>query len=157
MPLTHPLTKEELSALFLLNSSGLIAINYYDRIAITIGQLYNANGVAPHGLTTRWIYTVPAGKKALVETSICRILRITAAAALSFCDARIITGGLTTAQTYSAYALLLNNTINAQITDRSDSPILLLAGQTLSGETNDGSTGGTMNYLVTAKITEFNA
>jgi hypothetical protein len=40
---------------------------YYDRNPINRTQYYTAAALAPHGVTQRWAYTVPAGKKAFID------------------------------------------------------------------------------------------
>lgn len=130
---------------------------WYDRGPIAIGQLYAVNGVAPHAQTTRWTYTVPASRKALIEVSQVSIARDGAAGAASTSYATITTTGVTNAQPIFSFTQQVSNTLGTFAQSNVGTNALLLAGQSLTSTTQDNSTGGTNGYTVSAKITEYDS
>jgi hypothetical protein len=130
---------------------------WYDRNAITRINGWQSNNTAPHSRTSRFSFTVPAGKKAFVEYASIYARRSTAASTAGLVQATIeITpsgGGIAVI----AEAQLLTN--NVGDADRMDvgQGITLNAGDKIEGYTVDASTGGAVNLLVACKITEFDA
>ncbi len=124
-----------------------------DRNPLTINQLYSAT-VAPHGVTTRWTYTVPASRKAQMESVLARILRITAAAPVAYADADVAVGNVLS---YIAIADLMTNNVGDRISVNLGAAAFLQAGEFVVGRTQDASTGGTISYVASLKATEFDA
>jgi hypothetical protein len=129
--------------------------NYYDRNATSSLQKYSAV-LAPAVNTVRWTVTISAGTKAFIE--------------LGFSSTRRITVG-TVAGEYGAYMRLtsgavyvdfptistISNVLDAFTVSQFTSQPTLYAGETLSGSTYDGTTGGTVQHSVAAKLTIFDA
>jgi hypothetical protein len=130
---------------------------WYDRGPLEKGQYYQGVAVAPHGGTTRWTYTVPAARKAYIEACFADIMRITAAGVVSLATATFVCT-LNGAQTsVLGSALLFNNTLGTFDKVIVNGTITLLAGSVIAAQTSDASTGGTNNYDVSYKATEFDA
>lgn len=134
---------------------GQARANALDRNPTDVNQNYS-NTLAPHVTTTRWTYTVPAGRKCLVELVNSRIMRITAAAPAGYADVAISLGNVLA---YLALAELNSgdNAIGVRESKYITAQALLLAGDVLQAQTADGSTGGTIGYLASFKGTEFDA
>jgi len=130
---------------------------WYDRNPVRLFQYYKGDGVAPHSSTLRWTYTVPAGKKAWVELLVNRVKRSGAAttpdAVLSQIYLTPYGGSISTL----LYVFFNSNTLGAGDTIIVPASMMLGAGDVLSAYTQDASTGGLVDYLVSAKITEFDA
>jgi len=137
--------------------SGAFRPEWYDRNPAHRLLSYMGYGVAPHVNTTRWTYTVPTGKKALNEFLHAKVRRATAATTASIpvsCVWDTPAGGSITELMHAA--IRTNN-----VGDKDDvtvgQTITLLVGDALTALTVDGSTGGTCDYVLVAKITEFDA
>src|SRR6266478_4432571 len=52
---------------------------FYDRNPLNVGKTFSGVGLAPHGSTQRWVYTVPANRKAFIASAISQVLRNTVA------------------------------------------------------------------------------
>lgn len=100
--------------------------------------------IAPAGVTERWRYTVPAGSVARVVSGQVFLNRITAAAPVGNCYAWLNLNGATGLLN----GILLNNGVGAQQGWFTNLDLLLTAGQYLSGNTLDLSTGGTVQHHV---------
>jgi len=131
--------------------------DWYDRNPAMIWNTYNASGVAPHSLTTRWTYTVPTGKKALLEQAMTYIMRSTAATTLGWASLKIWYQPSGGTNREMVYVDLYDNTVAAKTISHFSFAMVLLAGDVLTGTSADTSTGGTCNYTLTAKATEFDA
>ena len=130
---------------------------YYDRNGVSLAYEYTSYGIAPHAETQRWTYTVPAGKKAYVETFRAFVYRITAATSPNRYAAAIFvnpSGGgsykIIEATSYS------NVADTSQVLNVGGS-ILLFAGDQIAGYTLDASTGGTLIVSVSIKVSQFDA
>ena len=125
---------------------------YYDRNPLNASVSYSSAGLAPAGTTTRFTYTVPAGRKALLTGGHIRWRRPTAAAPVGLVtfniqDALVNLGLVRTAnnvvEAVEGYALALGQ--------------YEVAGTTILGQTTDTSTGGSCDYDASLSITEFDA
>jgi hypothetical protein len=130
---------------------------WYDRNPthklLSWGQL----NVAPHGETVRWTYTVPAGKKAFVESVFAYLRRSAAATTVGRAAVVIwITPSGGSAAILIDVEILTNNVGDSDRQGVGQS-LILLPGDTIEARTVDISTGGTVNYSAAAKITEFDA
>jgi hypothetical protein len=130
---------------------------WHDRNPLTKGLIYSANLVAPHADTVRWTYTVPAGKKALIEQAQVAVLRSGAATAVAVVRAYVQATTLDVGTSILAYAAHHNIAANVQDGQVAGGTIMLAANQVLEGKTDDPSTGGTNTFMVSAKLTEFDA
>lgn len=130
---------------------------WYDRNPLTIGLAYLANGIAPHGQTQRVTYTAPALRKAILEASTGSALRETVAAPAAL--VRVTLAGTYDAATiaYQPFVQFLSNIVGDQAGYSTSQQALMNPGNNFRGFTEDTSTGGTIAYCVSAKITEYDA
>lgn len=128
---------------------------YYDRHPLVLPFQYQGT-IAPAGVTTRWSYTVPANRLAFVEFCFTIVLRATVAAPADVAQANVIYSN-GSAQAALAIAMILNNTVGMQDQSLGNNYGLMVAGDTLLGQSVDLSTGGTVFYDITAKVCEFDA
>jgi len=130
---------------------------WYDRNPLTRWQTYIGSNVGPHAETTRWTYTVPAGKKATVELTYLYVRRASAPTTASqiSVDVKFTPSGGSAATVVRAETFTAVTTDVISITN----PIAMFlgVGDVLAVTSSDASTGGTVNYILTAKITEFDA
>ena len=130
---------------------------WYDRYPSSPVESYIKFNVAPHGLTSRWTYTVPPGRRAFIEILAVKVLRQTVADTVGIARADILIHitGVPTPRILSAFIC----TNVAGDTDRGEvgHSVILNAGEWIKGETSDSSIGGTCAYLLTLKVTEFDA
>ena len=128
---------------------------WYDRNPITSVQQYEAAGIAPHALTTRWTYTTPSGKKAYVENAAAFVFRETApgAAGRAGCYVQVVA----TNASQLAIGEEISTAVGVSVGRTSGQNATLLAGNVCRCQTVDLSTGGTYLYRGTAKLTEFDA
>lgn len=129
---------------------------WYDRNPITKVDHSLELAVAPHPSTQRILYTVPVGKKAMVNALNVKIERHTAATTASLMDASF---GLTLKDgTYQLIlqAMIFTNNVGDADRDQCGS-FLLSEGEKLHGITIDLSTDGKGNYFLSYQLTEFDA
>jgi hypothetical protein len=138
-----------------VSSLGVARPAYYDRNGQSIVNLYYA-GAAPHAITTRWTYTVGAGKKLLVESQSTRLVRYVAATAAGQYHAEIgVSSGVSGTLTCQAHSI--DNAITNQYFVAATTQVTIFAGESVSGSTYDTSTGGNVEYYVSFKGTLFDA
>jgi len=130
---------------------------WYDRNPSISVQNYANSGVAPHALTVRWSYTVPAGKKAFVETISARLVRDAAATTAGLASIYVAVLPYGGSWTPLLRIAVLSNGVGDRDGGEIGQSVILKAGDGLRAETYDTSTGGTLFYSVSAKITEFDA
>lgn len=140
------------------DASGRLSNHSFDRNPKDADQGYAATGVAPHALATRWTYTVPANRKALVSSIRVFLARATVAAPVGISLAavrRTPSGG----SVITICQAQIGETNNAGDKDSlyGAANVYALAGDTIDGVTRDLSTGGTIDYMVNASIMEFDA
>ena len=128
-----------------------------DRNPTNKGATYGGANIAPHGTTSRFSYTVPAGKKAQLQMGQATILRITAAAPVGIYQAVVLVVHLDANQPWAAYAVSLDNNVGAKSQMNFAGPIDLVAGEQIITSTSDASTGGTVNYNVASSAVEYDA
>lgn len=130
---------------------------WFDRNPLNIQRGYQ-NTLGPAGTATRWEYTVPVGRKAFVESIVCLLIRITAAAPVGRANCGITLTPAGQALFYDcAVSELLDNNVGAQSSVILGQSLILFQGDLLTGWTADTSTNGTIYYRIIAKITEFDA
>jgi hypothetical protein len=125
---------------------------HYDRNPLVIKQLY-ASIDAPTVAGTKWSYTVPASRKAFVS-GICSQLQRTSAATVVG-DARFFI--TVDSSTYIFLCAVNTNNVGDHEEVNIGNSLLLLVGNVLTGGTSDSSTGGTMSFICSALILEFDA
>jgi hypothetical protein len=128
-----------------------------ERAPATLLSVYRANGVAPHAFQSRWNYTVPANRAALVSIAEVRIIRDGATATPGAMEAAIRitpTGG---AIADSIWAGIWTGVLGDQQFFTVAPNLWLEAGDRIDGFTADTSTGGTGSYFVGATLTEITA
>ena len=127
-------------------------LEWYDRNPQGVEQAYTAAGVAPHGFTVRFTYTVPTGKKFFLENAVGITVRKTAATTpgMAFCGVSARNYGVVEGQVRT------NNVgdLNSMNVGRT---VIMVAGDQLKGDSQDASEGGTMDYEVYAHGIEFDA
>lgn len=132
-------------------------LNWYDRNPSNVIKSYFGWNIAPHTLTERWTYTVPNGRKCLIESLEIAAIRLTQSAApVGFIDGKvIITDGAVSGVMTSVS--LLDNTIGAKSQSNLGHGMLAFAGNVINAHTQDASTSGTVIYRIALKGTEFDA
>lgn len=128
-----------------------------DRNPFQRTSVYEATGVAPHALTTRWTYTVPSGKKFTIgsaftqmHTTVNQATAGNVQASIALTPSGGAVGGLIRAG--MAYSATVVNPSTSVIGGGN-----FLAGDALLGRTEDLGIGGTITYLVALQGTEFDA
>lgn len=129
---------------------------WYDRNPIAIARTYDGT-VAPHAGTERWSYTVPTGKKFLLQLATAQTTRITAAAPAADASAQVKYQPNGGSEQLQIYTLSYDNTVGARVSEQLGTNAAMLAGDFMRGVTSDGSTGGTVKYLISIQGIEFNA
>lgn len=135
-------------------SSGRAA--YYDRNPLDVVNQYIA-AIAPASLTVRWTYTVPAARKAYVESAFNLCIRETVATTAGDAWSEVTVTPNGGANTFLGAAVFNGNVVGNQGQSSLGSVGLLQAGDALIGKTLDNSSGGTVQFAVASKATEFDA
>jgi len=130
---------------------------WHDRNPVQRLQSYSVAAVAPHGLTERWTYTVPAGTKTALEIALLMVTRDAAATTVGLARATIFYTPSGGSEEALLDAALLTNTVGDQDRAILGASAVLLPGDLIRATTIDASTGGTINYVLTAKIVDFDA
>jgi len=131
---------------------------WYDRNPASKCDQYQ-NTLSPHGQTVRLTYTVPAGKKAMVELLQADVFRRTVATTAAYPSS---SWNLTPSGESIKYILLSTLTPEQNAIGDKDyrelgATLALFPGDKVEGITVDGGTGGTAMYYLSYKITEFDA
>lgn len=129
---------------------------WYDRNPISEFDNYQAT-LSPHATTKRYSYTVPSGKKFNLETFLCDATRVTAASTVGTCGC---SGGVvnTAATNFTVIEIQYqDNTVIHVASVYTSTTIMLQAGEGYASYTFDDSTGGSIQYQMTTKGTEFDA
>lgn len=122
-----------------------------------VNPFYNVAAVAPHAVTTRWTYTVPAGRFCVLESAYAWALRDAAAAPAGLVIALVQytpSGGVSNRVVTAAF---LNAAVDTNRQMNWGSELRMKAGDKLEGVTLDLSTGGTVFYSLSAIGTEYDA
>lgn len=130
---------------------------YYDRNATSQLIQYVAQ-VTPHVDTLRATYTTPAGKKAYVEAATVYIRCETAPTVAGRNIGLVrVTDTLSNLIDIARIDKLANATQNASYSVTSTTMPTIYAGETMTLRTTDTSTGGLVDYVLGAKVTQFDA
>lgn len=128
-----------------------------DRNGVTTLSTSGPATVAPHAPTSRWAYTIPAGKKICSNTIQGAMMRETAAAPVGICNMEVRVqpsgGSIATA----IYRIFLNNAVDAGIDFLVTPGFMLRAGDYIDCRTTDNSTGGTTIFQTSHTFTEYDA
>ncbi len=124
---------------------------FYDRAAAASTQAINIIA-APHAQTYRFSYTVPANRKAYVENIRVYVQRQTVAGTSGTLVSAIAVGTVEL-----KYLAVENNIPGTQFNDMSTAQVTLYPGDVMTGYTIDTSVGGTVNFVIQSKSTEFDA
>jgi hypothetical protein len=130
---------------------------WYDRNPVEKALVYTAATVAPHADMTRWTYTVPSGKKFMLQTGLCTIYRDAAAAVAGQGSARVrvTPSGGSTCVISAADVWVV--TYGAGETRVAGTNVVVLAGGVMDAVSSDGANGGSCQIRLTAQGVEFNA
>lgn len=127
---------------------------WYDRNADIENLAYEAAGVGPHSITIRDTYQVPTGKKAMIQSAVVIAIRASAPSAAGLVDIMVSTAAPTARIVQARF-------LGANIADGAEQNVglssFLPAGSTFAIGTVDISTGGTVDYLATSLVSEFDA
>ena len=118
---------------------------------------FELTSAAPHATTTRWTYTVPDGKNAILETAYVMVIRRSAAPTSSYANFRLWDTAEINAQfgILAAASIVDMNGVGDKDRDHITGNIILHEGDILSAISYDISDGGTVGYWSGAKIEEF--
>lgn len=114
-------------------------------------------GAAPHGLTTRWTYTVPAGRFCILEHRFLKVARAAAAAPAGVVFLRIVYTPSGAGATVIMEVNFTNNTVDYHESLLAVGEMRMKAGDVLACDSIDVSTGGTASYLGSVVGTEYDA
>jgi len=130
---------------------------WYDRNSVSKKGGYDGVNLSPHSAIQRFSYTIPAGKKAFLEAAVIDHLRVTAATTLDKSAAYF--GVTPSGGTFGTVCRIkmLNNTVGAIYSANIGQGVLIYEGDAVVGYTVDGGTGGTCDYGMFYKISEFDA
>ncbi len=128
----------------------------YDRNPIASGTVYNNQTFALGTLTTLLTYTVPAGRKALINSVFFHELQVSAGAPAGVKVFRwVATVGGTAANIVS---IQINESLaNARTMQNSTPQALMAAGDGLTFLGQNGDTGGQLAVIAGSLVTEFDA
>jgi hypothetical protein len=130
---------------------------WYDRNPSSKAQYFETGGISPHALTERWSYTVPAGKKAMVELLQVKVERRTAATTPGQAQAYVFITPYGGSTRYMLNAVIWTNGAGDKDVQTITGTLALYQGDVISGQTQDTSNGGTCYYFLSYKISEFDA
>ena len=131
---------------------------WYDRNPTTLVDSFTGSA-APHAPTTRISYTVPAGKKAIVETLAAKVIRMAAASTPELVTAQFLLtpSGGEERVLLGAYLTSAQNSPKDSDSLGIGPSLTLFPGDYIRGITFDLSTGGLVYYVLILKLTVFDA
>jgi hypothetical protein len=132
---------------------------YYDkrRNPKQIMMSYSGSVAPPHPQTLRWQYTVPAGRQAIVELLVAVTQRDAAASVAATASDYIILEAHGAGNMVLIYAWIASLSLGAQTALTVGTALTLYESDRLNAYTYDGSADGTVSYVISAKIIEFDA
>mgnify|MGYP001301517570 CR=1 FL=1 len=130
---------------------------FADRNGQTKISIFGASTLAPHGTTSRWSYTCPATKKNASQLMSMVLSRETAAApaALAYGNITLLPNG--GGSSVIAYVPMNRNNVGDSEILHLPAGVVILPGDALTGQTTDGSTGGTINWFTANGFIEYDA
>jgi len=129
----------------------------FDRNPVQTVKNYAAFSLAPAALTVRWTYTVPAGKRALLTSAHIYVQRNSTATSIGQNQYDISIAPLGIGATAIMQFYDSDNTLQRTLSGFMGQGPLLNATDVVTGNTRDGSTGGSNNTSISATFTEFDA
>lgn len=120
-------------------------------------RAYGPTGLAPHGVTQRWTYTVPVNKIARVDLVDMGLHRQSSSTTLGnhYCRIVVTPNGESDSPIMSLHE---QEGSPEKVTTKSASPkIILLAGDEIEYQTGDSGVGGSVFHWGHAFISEFDA
>ncbi len=131
--------------------------DWYDRNPLVVSAYVETGAVAPHAATTRWTYTVPAGKKTALQIGSAWCGAVTLAAAVGDVSAFLqytpsggVAAGIVQPGFFGVAADLKDSMI-------AGATMVMLAGDSLLGRDYDTRTGGTCAFRTAFQGLEFDA
>lgn len=129
--------------------------DWFDRKPLSIVDQYSSNA-APHAETARVTYTCPQDRKAMVELLYGEVSRMVAdPGVFAWCGSRwkFTPAGKTEAELFTVQ--FYDNNVGKTTSLGLGTTLTLLPGDKIIGYTIDLSAGGTINYQLNYKLTEF--
>jgi hypothetical protein len=130
---------------------------YYDRNGITRTNDYQGEAIAPAAAATKWSYTVPSNKKGFGEFLIVSVRRVAAAAPVGVVYAYVTFTPNGAAVDYIMFMAFRNNAIGDTETQVVSSLGAMYAGDNMYAVAGDTSTGGSVDFLIAMKASEYDA
>lgn len=124
---------------------------------IKITKSYLAAGVAPHGTTQRWSYTVPAGRRAIVELMSAETIRDGASGAPARAANFFTYTPSGVAATFPLEAGIDAGALGEKHSVMWGGKLVMHAADVMAGSTADASTGGTLFFNSAFVASEFDA
>ena len=131
--------------------------NWYDRNFQERGSTSVVLATPPHVTAQRFSDVVPAAKKFILEATQVLIQRDTIAAPIGFVTANIGLFCANAANVNIPTLIFPSNVAGTQLLAVPTIQAAFLAGMSLTGNDADGSTGGTMSFILCFKGSEFDA
>lgn len=129
---------------------------FYDRSSLS-GRKASNVVVAPHAVTTRFTYTVPAARKAFVETAFVKYNQVTLPTVTGLVVNSVQNSDGITASTNVSMSVNSSIATLTALTLFTTGNCTVFAGETISDLTYDGSTGGTIQFTSDCRYVEFDA
>ena len=131
---------------------------WYDRKPKTNLGTYSDANIGPHAITERITYTCPEDRNGMIEMMNARATRKTAAAPVGTVAIWwTIQPQDGTERTIFHAVEFYDNNVGFNGKGALGVTVTLFSGDILRGKTRDAGTGGTLDYSMTQKITEFDA
>lgn len=130
---------------------------YYDREVINQSIRFDASNISPHSITLRATYTVPSGKKAMLEFVTVGWRRISIASTPGSIWLYVQYIPSAGEGTYLYRNVFVTNDMSICVNDVVTNFGVMKEGDKIEFYTADNSSGGTCSYLFNAKIFEFTA
>jgi hypothetical protein len=127
-----------------------------DRNNTTTVNAYGARGTAPHVQTSRFSQTIASGKKGSLTGAMAYVQRTTAATTVTFPNI-IVTLNTGAGNNPLLNVQLRDNVVGTVVHQVYGGSATFAAGTVISAFSEDGSTGGTIDYFATAVVQEFDA
>jgi len=127
---------------------------FYDRNPIPLGLNYNSS-LAPHGLTVRWSYTVPVGKKFLMAYSYAYGFKSVLAGAPGPFRGQIRVTPVVGAVYYPIWVYTYLLTLGDVGEMNGNTSVAFLPGDVIEGLTQDTNGGGNILFSIGMSGTEF--
>jgi len=131
---------------------------WYDRNPESESDYWVGLDIGPHVLTDRIAYTVPSGKRAMIELLQLTVHRRAAATTAGY--VRAIASTYTQIQGTREIvhaSIFYSNTVDIRDDKCFGLGFVLKTGEMISFRTGDGSTGGTCDWVLTYKLTKYDA